>query len=50
MKKIRNILGSVVVIAAVAALGYVGTTAYFSDTEISDRRHRSGKLGYTTAL
>jgi len=31
----RNILGSVAVIAAVATLGYVGTSAYFSDTEES---------------
>jgi len=35
MKKMRNILGSVAVIAAVATLGYVGTSAYFSDTEES---------------
>jgi len=33
--KMRNILGSVAVIAVVATLGYVGTSAYFSDTETS---------------
>lgn len=33
--KARSILGSVAIIAAASTLGYVGTTAYFSDTETS---------------
>lgn len=34
--KIKSILGSVALIALVGTLGYVGTTAYFNDTETSE--------------